>query len=227
MYILVLKNTRFSIPLNGTREAVACPKKFDLILMSAKSREKNIDPWYALWVRSRHEKTVAEVLTDKGFETFLPVYRSRRRWSDRIQEVELPLIPSYVFCRFEVSHRLPILTTPGVVHIVGTGKTPQAVDEIEMQSLITAVRAGVHLQLWPYLKLGQRVSIEEGPLRSLEGVLVTTKGTDQLILSVSLLQRSVAIAVDRRWIRPIGNDAHLAAGSADFNSGVNSASRRV
>jgi len=72
-----------------------------------------------------------------------------------------------------------------------------------MQSLITAVRAGVHLQLWPFLKTGQRVSIEEGPLRFLEGVLITTKGSDQLILSISLLQRSVAVAVDRRWVRPL------------------------
>jgi hypothetical protein len=75
-----------------------------------------------------------------------------------------------------------------------------------MQSLIAAVRAGVHLQLWPFLKVGQRVTIEEGPLRSLEGILVTTKGNDQLVLSVSLLQRSVAVAVDRRWIRPVAND---------------------
>jgi transcription antitermination factor NusG len=162
-------------------------------------------PWYALWVRSRHEKAVAEILQGKGFETFLPVYLSRHRWSDRIQEVELPLIPGYVFCRFDVVHRLPILTTPGMVHIVGTGRTPQSVEEVEMQSLITAVRAGVHLQLWPFLKIGQRVSIEEGPLRSLEGILVTIKGKDQLILSVSLLQRSVAVAVNRRWIRPIGD----------------------
>ena len=76
-----------------------------------------------------------------------------------------------------------------------------------MQSLITAVRSGVLLQLWPFLKVGQRVSIEEGPLRSLEGILVTIKGKDQLILSVSLLQRSVAVAVDRRCIRPIGKEA--------------------
>lgn len=83
-------------------------------------------PWYALWVRSRHEKTAADILGGKGFETFLPVYRSRRRWSDRIQELDLPLIPGYVFCRFDVKHRLPVLTTPSVVQIVGSGKTPEA-----------------------------------------------------------------------------------------------------
>src|SRR5579863_7076490 len=157
------------------------------------STENSHDPWYALWVRSRHEKSVLDLLTGKGVETFLPVYRSRRRWSDRVQELDLPLIPGYVFCRFDVKNRMPILTTPGVVQIVGAGKTPEAVDEIEMQSLITAVQSGVHLQLWPFLKVGQRVSIEEGPLRSLEGILVTTRGKDQLIISVSLLQRSIAV----------------------------------
>src|SRR6201996_1712187 len=160
-------------------------------------------PWYALWVRSRHEKSVSEILTGKGFETFLPMHKSRRRWSDRIQEVDLPLIPGYVFCRFDAANRLPVMTTPGLVQIVSTGKTPQAVDESEMNSLITAVEAGVHLQLWPFLRTGQRVSIEEGPLRSLEGILISTKGSDQLILSISLLQRSVAVAVDRRSVRPV------------------------
>jgi transcription antitermination factor NusG len=163
-------------------------------------------PWYALWVRSRHEKSVAELLTGKGFETFLPMLKSRRRWSDRMQEVELPLIPGYVFCRFDAARRLPILTTPGIVQIVSTGKTPQPADESEMAALITAVRSGVHLQLWPFLKTGQRVLIEEGPLRSVEGVLITTRGADQLILSISLLQRSVAVTVDRRWVKPIPDE---------------------
>jgi transcription antitermination factor NusG len=155
-------------------------------------------------VRSRHEKSVADALDGKGFETFSPVHKSRRRWSDRSKEVELPLIPGYVFCRFDVVNRLPILTIPGLIQIVGAGKIPEPVDAREMESLITAVRSGVHLQLWPFLKTGQRVVIEEGPLRSLEGVLVSTKGKEQLILSVSLLQRSIAVTVDRGWVKPIG-----------------------
>lgn len=122
--------------------------------------------------------------------------------------MELPLIPGYVFCRFDTANRMPILTTPGIVQIVSAGKSPQPVDDTEMRSLIQAVEAGVHLQLWPFLKAGQRVLIEEGPLRSLEGVLISIKGQDQLILSVSLLQRSVAVAVDRRWVKPIGQTVH-------------------
>jgi transcription antitermination factor NusG len=160
-------------------------------------------PWYALWVRSRHEKSVAGILTSKGYETFLPMHKSRRRWSDRIQEVELPLIPGYVFCRFDPLYRMPVITTPGLVQIVSLGHTPEPIDNGEIDALMTAVESGFHLQLWPFLKTGQRVSIEEGPLRSLEGILISTKGVDQLILSISLLQRSVAVAVDRRSVRPL------------------------
>lgn len=179
------------------------------------------DRWYALWVRSRHEKTVADVLLGKGIESFLPLCRSRRRWSDRVREVELPLIPGYVFCRSDMKNRMPILTTPGVVQIVGAAKSPEPVDEIEMQSLITAVQSGLHLQLWPFLKVGQRVAIEEGPLRSLEGLLITTKGKDQLILSVTLLQRSVAVTVDRSWVRPIGESARFIGGASRLSATPN------
>jgi len=174
---------------------------------------QNSWPWFALWVRPRHEKSVSDALDGKGFETLLPLCRSRRRWSDRIKESDVPLIPGYVFCRFDVSNRLPILTTPGLIQIVGFGKTPQPVDEVEMQSLITVVRVGVHVQLWPFLKVGQQVSIEEGPLRSLQGVLVTIKGKDQLILSISLLQRSLAVTVDRRWVRPLKSAYPTSGGS--------------
>ena len=165
-------------------------------------------PWYALWVRSRHEKSVTEILNGKGYETFLPMQKTRRRWSDRIQDVELPLIPGYVFCRFDANYRMPVMTTPGLVQIVSIGKTPYPVDDAEMAALLTAVESGFHLQLWPFLRTGQRVTIEEGPLRSLEGILISTKGSDQLILSISLLQRSVAVAVDRRSVRPI-DDIHV------------------
>ena len=134
----------------------------------------------------------------------MPLSRSRRRWSDRYREVDVPLLPGYVFSRFDPSDHFPVSTTPGLVRVVGFGKAPQPVDEDEMQSLITAVASGSHVQLWPFLKLGQRVMIEEGPLRSLEGVLLTIQGQDHLILSLSLLQRCVAVTVERRWVRPVG-----------------------
>jgi len=189
------KNDQMRSNIQAEKRVVEIPQ------MAAQTAE--IHSWYALRVKSTQERPVLESLSGKGFEVFLPLCKERRRWSDRFQEVEIPLFPGYVFCRFDVTRRLPVLQTPGLVSIVGFGKTPVPVDEREMQSLILAVRSGVHLQLWPYLKIGQRVLIEEGPLRSMEGILAATKGEDQLILSVSLLQRSVAVAVDRQWIRPL------------------------
>src|SRR5438309_1885473 len=86
-------------------------------------------PWFAIHIRGRYEKSTAAILHDKGYEWFLPLYKCRRRWSDRSKELELPLFPGYLFCRFDLNDRLPILTTPGVLQIVGIGKTPIPVDE--------------------------------------------------------------------------------------------------
>jgi transcription antitermination factor NusG len=133
-------------------------------------------PWFALQTKSRHEKTAATLLRGKGYELFLPVYKSRRRWSDRIKEIERPLFPGYVFSRFDVQNRLPILTTPGVVQVVGMGKTPVPIDDNEIAAIQTGVESGLPSQPWPFLHIGHRVKIVYGPLRGLEGILVDFKG---------------------------------------------------
>jgi len=160
-------------------------------------------PWFALQVRTRYEKNVATFLDGKGYEWFLPTYVSRRRWSDRTKELELPLFPGYLFCRFNPQERLPILKTPGMISIVGTAKTPTPVDASEIIALRTLVASDVPRQPWPFLKIGQRVRIDHGSLEGLEGILLQIKGRDRIILSVSLLQRSVAAEVDSSWVTPI------------------------
>lgn len=160
-------------------------------------------PWFALQVRSRFEKNVASFLGGQGYEWFLPTYRSRRRWSDRVKEVELPLFPGYLFCRFNPQERLPILKTPGMISIVGTAKVPRAVDETEIVALRTLVASGLPRQPWPFLQIGQRVRIEHGALAGLEGILLQQKGCDRLVLSVTLLQRSVAAEIDSSWVVPV------------------------
>jgi transcription antitermination factor NusG len=131
------------------------------------------------------------------------MYISRRRWSDRTKELEVPLFPGYLFCRFNPQERLPILKTPGMIGIVGTAKTPTPVDSSEISALRTLVNSGIPRQPWPFLKVGQRVRIEYGALAGLEGILQQVKGNNRIILSVSLLQRSVAAEVDSSWITPI------------------------
>src|SRR5882757_7071017 len=102
--------------------------------------------WYALRTKSRYENTVASHLCARGYESFLPLYKCRRRWSDRFKEIESPLFPGYVFCRFNPLERLPILMTPGVFGVVGLGKTPVAIDEIEIAAIRSAVKSGLPSQ---------------------------------------------------------------------------------
>jgi transcription antitermination factor NusG len=152
--------------------------------------------WFALSTRAQREKMVASLLHNKGYEEFLPLYRSRHRWSDRMKEMEKPLFPGYVFCRFDVQNRLPILMTPGVRFIAGIGKTPLAVDDDEMIALQQVVRSGLPAEPWPFLQVGQRVRIERGALQGLEGILMGFKKPHRLVVSITLLQRSVAVELD-------------------------------
>jgi transcription antitermination factor NusG len=160
-------------------------------------------PWYALQVRSRREMPISTQLKGQGYECFLPLYKSTRRWSDRVKEVNQPLFPGYLFCRFDLHNRGPLLMTPGVQQIVGVGRTPMPVQESEMESIRQALASGLPSQPWPYLELGQRVRVNHGSLRDLEGILINFKGSNRVVLSVSLLQRSVAMEIDLSWVTPV------------------------
>ena len=163
-------------------------------------------PWYALRVKSRYENTVATHLQGRGYESFLPVYKCQRRWSDRFKEIELPLFPGYVFCQFSPLNRLPILSIPGVVHVVGVGRTPIPIDESEIAAIQAAIKSGLPSQPWPFLQVVNRVRIEYGPLCGLEGILSGFRGHQRLVLSVTLLQRSIAVQVDAAWVQPLPPD---------------------
>jgi transcription antitermination factor NusG len=163
-------------------------------------------PWYALSVRSRHEKTVAHFLESFGYVSFLPTYKARRLWSDRIKEVEAPLFPGYLFCRFDIRNRLPILMIPGVQQIVGGTKIPAPIDIAEVKALQAVVRAGAACEPWPFLKVGDRLRIEHGSLAGVEGILLQVKGRHRLVLSVTLLQRSVSVDIDSAWVRMVARE---------------------
>jgi transcription antitermination factor NusG len=153
--------------------------------------------WFALAVKPRHDKAVARSLESKGFETFVPLFTRRRCYSTRYKDSELPLFPGYVFCRFDAGFRLPIVTTPGITQILGNGNSPSPLSETEINSLQTAVRAQLPIEPFPYLKVGQRVRIEEGVLSGVEGIVIRMKQSFRLVLSITLLQRSVLLEVDR------------------------------
>src|SRR5246127_830292 len=153
------------------------------------------DRWYALYVRSRHEKTVENSLRVKGYSVFSPSYRTKRKRVDRIAEIEVPLFPGYVFCQFDTNKRLPILMTPGVVGVVGRGNRPGPVDDTEMAAIRTVALGGRPVQPGLFLRLGQRVRLQSGPLTGVEGIFLSVKDECHLILSITLLQRAVSVVI--------------------------------
>ncbi len=161
------------------------------------------EQWYALRVKSRYEKLVATMAHNKGFEEFLPLYECRRRWSDRFKMQEIPLFPGYVFCRMNPERRLPLLTIPGAMHFVGIGRVPAPVEDAEIAAIQAAARSGLSMEPWPYLEVGQRVQVEFGPLAGVEGILVELRKQRRIVISVSLLQRSVGVEIEADWVRPL------------------------
>lgn len=160
--------------------------------------------WYAIRTRSKSERWVSASLRGKGYEEFLPLYRVRRTWSDRSKELDVPLFPGYVFCRFDPNDRLvPILTTVGVVSIVGAGRMPLPVDPQEIAAIRTLLRNGNAAQPYPFLNVGDKVYLERGPFTGVEGYIVNLNKKYRLVVSITLLQRSVAVEIERDWVRPV------------------------
>jgi transcription antitermination factor NusG len=168
-----------------------------------------IEKWFALQVRTRWESSTALLLSGKGYQTLLPTFKTKKRWNGRLREVDAPLFTGYVFCQFDAQKRLPILVTPGVVAIVGRGKVPLPVDDAEIAAIQAVASSGYRAEPWPFLELGQKVRIESDALQGLEGILINFKGNHRIVLSVSLLRRSVALEIDRSCVRPVGSTRSL------------------
>lgn len=165
---------------------------------------EGVFPWFAIRVRSNFERRVCTALQGSGYQTFLPTYQERRSWSDRIKEVKVPLFPGYTFCRFDPERRLPILQVPGVVNIVSFGSRPEPVPDDEISAVRTMVETDLAVRPWPFLRVGQRVRIRKGPLTGAEGFLVEFKNSFRLVVSITILNRSVAAELDGAWVTPDG-----------------------
>jgi transcription antitermination factor NusG len=159
--------------------------------------------WYAAYTRSRHEKTVAEQLRNKGIEAFLPLYETVRRWKNGNHWVQLPLFPGYAFARFALADRLSVLKVPGVVRLVGFNGMPAALADEEVEGLRQALASGISAEPHPYLTKGRQVRITAGPLAGREGVLVRRQGTVRVVLSIDLIQRSVLVDVASEALEPV------------------------
>jgi transcription antitermination factor NusG len=157
-------------------------------------------PWFGVQTRCNQEKVTATVLSIKGYDHYLPTYQSKKRWSDRVVVTDKPLFPGYVFCRFDPKIRLPILTTPGVVSVVGFGNDPAPIDDGEINAVQAVLRSGLHAEPCPFLREGQRIRVTQGSLSGLEGILVRKKSEWRMVVSVAMLQRSISVEIDREWI---------------------------
>ena len=161
-----------------------------------------VAPWIALVVRPRAERSVQEGLTNRGFETFVPWHGVRRRWSDRIKILQQSLFPGYVFCRSTFSERRLVMNQGGVRGLVSFGSRPALIPNDEISSLRCAVESQLPLGPWPFLSVGQRVRIDKGLLAGMEGTLARDATAWRVVVSISALQRSVAVHIDRDMISP-------------------------
>jgi transcription antitermination factor NusG len=160
-------------------------------------------PWWALYTRHQHEKTVADMLTTKGFEVFLPLYESVRRWKDRKKMLSLPLFPCYVFVRGSLDRKLQVVSTPGVHMILSRGESVAHIPESEIQAIRTVVEGQFSVEPHPFLKCGDRVRVIRGSLTGVEGILTRKKNLLRLVLSVDMLAQSVAVEVEASDVEPV------------------------
>jgi transcription antitermination factor NusG len=158
--------------------------------------------WYAAYTCASHEKRVAAELEAREVEHFLPLYSSTRRWKDRRVQLEFPLFPGYVFVRLALRERLRVAQIPSVVRLVGFGGLPTALPDTEMEILRTGLSARLRAEPHPFLTVGRRVRITGGPFAGLEGVLKRKKSSLRVVVTLELIQRSVAVDMDAADVRP-------------------------
>ena len=181
--------------------------------------------WYAVWSRSRHEKMVASALTNVGITTFLPLVTETHCWSDRRKSVDMPLFPGYVFVRIPNSAEahLRVRKTSGVVQFVGNRQGAVPIQDKEINDVRTVLEERVSCSPYPFLQLGQRVRICGGALDGIEGVLIGRDSACKLVISIELIQRSLAVSVYNLDVEPVGSYARTDEphSKADWQLGVN------
>jgi transcription antitermination factor NusG len=162
------------------------------------------EPWYAAYTLANHERRVARQLQERKISSFLPTYKSVRRWKDRRKLLELPLFPSYVFVQINAANRLDLLRLPGVLGLVCFQGKPVPVAPAEMENLRQGLSGQAGARPHPYLKVGRKVRIRNGSMAGVEGILVRKRDCARVVLSISLLQRSISVDIDEADVEPIG-----------------------
>lgn len=173
------------------------------LLVEGEGSEPNA--WYAAYTKHQHEKQASNAFAQKGFEVFLPLYKAAHQWKDRTKTVSLPIFPCYVFLRTTLDRKLEILTTPGVFWLVGNAGRACPIPEIEIEAIRRITRSGAAIEPHSYLKCGENVRIQSGPLTGIKGILTRVKNRYRVVISVELLQKAVAVEVDSEIVEPVCN----------------------
>lgn len=164
---------------------------------SATNLKKN---WYAVTVKPKHEFKVFEKLQGSNFETFLPTIERLRQWKDRKKLITFPLFPNYIFVRLYPAYEnfLSVLKTKGVIKLLGTiPGNPEVIPDIQINSLKKILENKKDIDLYPYLKEGEKIIIKRGPLTGIEGILIKKDSQQHtLIVSIDLLNQSISLKID-------------------------------
>jgi transcription antitermination factor NusG len=163
--------------------------------------------WFALYVRTRRERTVAASLVEKGYETYLPLMSEKRYYSKKTRSVGVPCFPGYLFCRLDPINRLSLMMTPDIYSIVKRGTELEAIPDTEISALKVLLASGTSLERYTHLSAGDEVYIRRGPLAGIQGVLLRTGCSQRVAVSITLLQRSVSAEVDYDDIAPVATYA--------------------
>jgi transcription antitermination factor NusG len=167
-----------------------------LVQESTDRQNESGSHWWAVYTRHQHERSIEEILLAKGFEVFLPLYESTRRWKDRRKVIALPLFPCYVFVRGGLDRRLQVLTTPGVHMILSRGERIATIPEDEIEAIRKTIEGPFRVEPHPFLRCGEPVRVVRGSLEGVEGILIRKKNLYRLVLSVEMLAQSVAVEID-------------------------------
>ncbi len=168
------------------------------------SEQQKAAQWFALHIRIYNQENVITSLLHKGYEVFAPTYVATRIVVRREREIRAPLFPGYIFCTLDPQYRLPVVSIPGVIGILGTGNVSTPIPDGEIESIRRMVASGLPIEPYQLLQPGEPVQVQKGVLAGLEGVVVHHKGKHRLVISVSALNdRAVSVEVDQSMIVPL------------------------
>jgi transcription antitermination factor NusG len=172
--------------------------------------------WFAAYTNSHHEKRVAAQFAERQIESFLPLYTTRHRWRNGCDmNLDLPLFPNYVFVRVDPRKRVSVLEVPGVVSLVGFGRTLAPLPDFEIEALRSSIGQR-KIEPHPYLVIGERVRIKTGPMAGMEGVLLRRKNNFRVVLALDAIMQCVAVEVDAHELDPVPKQAGRVVVPLDF-----------